>query len=48
MVKTHPAVVAIGQQKGHPTTQFKLSEKQLFLLQTFAAVTPAVNARPTA
>jgi large subunit ribosomal protein L36e len=27
MVKTHPAVVALGQHKGHPTTQFKASGK---------------------
>ena len=28
MVKSHPTVIAIGQHKGHPTTAFKVSEKQ--------------------
>lgn len=28
MVKTHPTVIALGQNKGHPITKFKVSEKQ--------------------
>jgi large subunit ribosomal protein L36e len=28
MVKSHPSVVAIGQNKGHSVTKFKVSEKQ--------------------
>jgi large subunit ribosomal protein L36e len=28
MVKTHPAVVAIGQNKGHLVTKFKVADKQ--------------------
>ena len=28
MVKSHPQVIAIGQHKGHPTTAFKVPEKQ--------------------
>jgi large subunit ribosomal protein L36e len=28
MVKSHPAVIALGQKKGHPITKFKSSEKQ--------------------
>ena len=28
MVKTHPAVIALGQNKGHPITPFKVAEKQ--------------------
>jgi large subunit ribosomal protein L36e len=28
MVKTHPAVVALGQNKGHPLTKFKVSDKK--------------------
>jgi large subunit ribosomal protein L36e len=27
MAKTHPAVIAIGQHKGHAVTKFKVSEK---------------------
>jgi large subunit ribosomal protein L36e len=28
MVKTHPTVIALGQNKGHPVTNYKVSEKQ--------------------
>lgn len=28
MVKTHPTVIALGQNKGHPITKFKSAEKQ--------------------
>jgi large subunit ribosomal protein L36e len=28
MVKLHPSIVAIGQNKGHSVTKFKVSEKQ--------------------
>jgi large subunit ribosomal protein L36e len=28
MVKTHPTVIALGQNKGHPITKFKPAEKQ--------------------
>jgi large subunit ribosomal protein L36e len=28
MVKSHPAVIAIGQHKGHPTTAFKAVQKK--------------------
>jgi large subunit ribosomal protein L36e len=28
MVKSHPAVIALGQNKGHPITKFKSSEKR--------------------
>jgi hypothetical protein len=27
MAKSHPAVIAIGQHKGHPVTKFKVSDK---------------------
>jgi len=27
MAKTHPTVIAIGQNKGHPVTKFKVAEK---------------------
>lgn len=27
MVKTHPAVIALGQNKGHPVTKFKPAGK---------------------
>ncbi len=28
MVKLHPAVIALGQKKGHPITKFKVTDKQ--------------------
>lgn len=28
MVKSHPAVIALGQKKGHHVTKFKVSDKQ--------------------
>jgi hypothetical protein len=28
MAKTHPTVIAIGQNKGHPITKFKIAEKK--------------------
>ena len=28
MAKSHPAVIALGQNKGHPITKFKVSEKE--------------------
>jgi large subunit ribosomal protein L36e len=27
MAKTHPSVIAIGKNKGHPITKFKVSDK---------------------
>jgi len=27
MAKTHPTVIAIGQNKGHPVTKFKTTDK---------------------
>ena len=27
MAKTHPSVIAIGKNKGHPITKFKVAEK---------------------
>jgi hypothetical protein len=28
MVKSHPTVIALGKNKGHSVTKFKVSEKQ--------------------
>lgn len=28
MAKTHPAVIALGQNKGHPVTKFKVPQKK--------------------